>query len=335
MKVGRFLKISLILFLTCLCGWIGFILYNQNVHYQETRFLFDTEVSLEVNGWGAKSIGLQALNRMNEIDSKLDKFSKGSELDRINQAAGVKPVEVSDLTFEVIQQSIEVAEMTQGAYDPTIGPIMTLWGFGLEGQHRVPSAQEVEATLKLVDYRKVVLDQEKKTVFLAQKGMVLDLGGIAKGYAVDQAVSILRKNSITSALVSAGGNIFTIGQKSNNSPWQIGIRNPVAKGKVVGYVQMQNQDIDTSGDYEQFFWAEGKKYSHIMDPRTGYPVQGVSGSTVIVSQASQADALATAVFVLGAEKGLKLIDEVNGSGLVINSEGELFFSSKMKEIFKK
>lgn len=335
MKEVRFLRVSIILFLLCLSGGIGFKLYNQNVHYRETRFLFDTEVYLEAHGWGAKRSVLQALDCMNEIDAKLNKFSKGSELDRLNQAAGVEPVEVSNLTFDVIQQSVQIAEMTQGAFDPTIGPLVALWGFGSEGQQRVPSAEAVETTLKLVDYRKVVLDQEKKTVYLTQKGMVLDLGAIAKGYAVDQAVSILTKNSITSALVSAGGSIYTIGRKEDHSPWQIGIRDPAAKGKVVGYVQLENQAIDTSGDYERFFWTEGKKYNHILDPRSGYPVQGVSGCTVIMAEASQADAFATAVFVLGAEKGLKLIEEKNGSGLIINSEGGLVLSSKVKDVLKK
>ncbi|NLI92097.1 MAG: FAD:protein FMN transferase [Peptococcaceae bacterium] len=335
MKKSLFPKFISILLLICASGWIGYAFYTRNVHYRETRFLFDTEVYIEAHGWEAKQAGLQVLDRMGDLDAKLNKFKAGSELDKINQAAGQQPVEVSDLTFEVIAQSLQIAETTGGAFDPTVGPLMALWGFGSQEKQTVPSNKEISEYLKLVGYQKVILDQANKTVYLTRKGMMLDLGAIAKGYAVDQAVQILKEHNISSALVSAGGNIYTIGRRTNGSPWQIGIRDPASKEKIVGYIQLENQAIDTSGDYERFFWANGKKYSHIIDPRTGYPAQGVSGCTVIMPQAAQADAFATAAFVLGVDKGLDLIEEDNSPGVMIDSQGQMVLSSKMKELLIK
>jgi len=341
MERRRFPKIPqtlLIVFLGILLlggGWIGFTYYQQTQDYRETGFLFDTEVYVQAHGWGAKKAALQALEAMKEIDARLNKFSADSELDLINQAAGLKPVVVSDWTFGVIQQAVQIAEMTQGAFDPTIGPLMAVWGFGSAGEQKIPTPEAVEIAKELVDYQNVILDSTKQTVYLSRKGMVLDLGGIAKGYAVDQAVSILKESNISSALVSAGGNIYTIGRKKDDSPWQIGVRDPSDKGKIVGYIQLENQAIDTSGDYERFFWADGKKYTHILDPRTGYPVQGVSGGTVIMPRAVQADALATAVIVLGAEKGLELIEQLNGLGLIIAADGRLVLSNKMEDVFNR
>jgi thiamine biosynthesis lipoprotein len=332
LKSKRSRILALFLVLVCLSGWQGFNFYDRNSNYSETRFLFDTEVYVEAHGWGAPKAAQEALGVMAELDGKLDRFSTDSEISAINQQAGVRPVEVSDITFQVIAQSLEIAQKTGGAFDPAIGALTKVWGFGFseETPQTIPSAGSVQNALKLVDYKKVLLDRNQRTVFLAEKGMSLDLGAIAKGYAVSKATEIVKERGISSALVSAGGNIFAIGKKPGNVPWHVGIRDPLNKEKVVGYVELENQAIDTSGDYERFFVAGGKKYSHILDPKTGYPPQGTSSCTVIIDNPTEADALSTAAFVMGGPNGLQLIEKENGCGLLISSDGKMVMSEKMK-----
>jgi len=333
MTIGKYLRLlAAILIVACLASWPAYNLYQDHTNYRESRFLFDTEVFIEAHGWGAKEAALDAFAIMSAIHQKLDKFSSESDIYTINLNAGDQPVPVADPTYEILEQSLKIAEMTGGAFDPTIGPLVKLWGFGEGSPQSIPSVAEINAARQLVDYKKVILDREKKTVYLAEKGMSLDLGAIAKGYAVAKSVEILKSHHISSALVAAGGNIYALGKKKDKSSWQIGIRDPLKKGEIIGYVGLENQVIDTSGDYERFFLADGKKYGHIIDPRTGYPAQAISGCTVIMDNPAQADALATAAFVLGAEKGLELIESQKGMGLLINSQGQVFLSKEMKEL---
>lgn len=324
------LRFLVALVLTGFTAWQGFSFYQQWTHYRETRFLFDTEVFVEVQGWGAKNAALEALDTMREIHLKLDRYSEDSDISLINRQAGQQPVRVSALTYEALRESLQIAGLTDGVFDPTIGPLVKVWGFGEEGSRHIPDPEAVQAALKLVDYRKVILNDEQKTVYLTDTGMSLDLGAVAKGYAVNAAVQILKSKNISSALVAAGGNIYALGQKNKDIPWEIGIRDPLQNGRVLGYVELEDQSIDTSGDYERFFWAEGKKYSHILDPRTGYPAQGISSCTVIMENPALADALATAVFVLGLNEGLELIERENATALLIASKGEQYLSEKMK-----
>lgn len=332
---GRRLRLILVLVgFTCLAGWQGYNFYQENCHYRETRFLFDTEVFIEAHGWGAKRAVIESLGRMEELHRKVNRFSPESEIYLINKQAGQEPVEVSDLTFNLVEQSLRIAGITNGAFNPTIAPLVELWAFGESASQRVPPAEDINTALKLVGCQKVLLDKEQRTVYLAEKGMGLDMGAIAKGYAVEQAVSILKNNNISSALVTAGGNIYALGEKQDSRPWQIGIRNPLHKDKVLGYVRLENEAIDTSGDYERFFWADGQKYCHILDPRTGYPVQGISGCTVIADDSTDADAFATAVFVLGEDEGLEIIEQQGLMGLLVTSDGQVVLSEDMEAKFR-
>jgi thiamine biosynthesis lipoprotein len=333
-KGRRLMNFFALFVLVCLLGWQGYNFYQKNCHYRETRFLFDTEVFIEAHGWGAKEAVVEAFAVLQELHQKLNKFAPDSEIYLLNSQAGIEPSEVSGLTFDLIEYSLSIARITSGAFDPTVAPLVKLWGFGEDNPQKVPAAEDIKQALMLVGYQKVVLDKERRTVYLPKKGMSLDLGAIAKGYAVEQAVDILKKNNISSALVTAGGNIYALGKKENGEPRKIGIRDPLHQSRIIGYVQLENEAIDTSGDYERFFWAEGQKYSHILDPHTGYPAQGLSGCTVITADPCAADALATAVFVLGAEKGLDLIEEQKIKGVLITSSGKIILSQEMQEKFQ-
>lgn len=327
-----------LLFLLIIIGlssWQGYEYYQRNVNYQETKLFFDTEVYVEAHGWGAKKAVSEALSIMEELDSKLNKFSPDSEVYAINIHAGEQPVAVSELTFNVIEQSLKIADLSNGAFDPTISPLVKLWGFGEDGiQKSVPPQEQIAQTIQLVDYKKVILNKEQRTVFLVEKGMSLDLGAIAKGYAVSKGLDAFKDRNIPSGMVSAGGNIYAIGKKDGGTPWHIGIRDPLNKGQIIGYVELDNLTIDTSGNYERFFTVDGIQYSHILDPRTGYPSKEVSGCTVVTENPIMADALATAAFVLGPEKGLQLIEKNNAWGLIIDTDGKMVLSAKMKEMFK-
>ncbi|MCM1566822.1 MAG: FAD:protein FMN transferase [Dehalobacter sp. 4CP] len=330
---------KILLFLLIIIGlssWQGYEYYQRNVNYQETKLFFDTEVYVEAHGWGAKKTVTEALGIMEELDSKLNKFSPHSEIYAINIHAGEQPVTVSELTFDVIEQSLKIADLSNGAFDPTIGPLAKLWKFGERDSSDkfVPSQEQITKTIQLVDYKKVILNKEQKTVFLVKKGMSLDLGAIAKGYAVSKALETFKSRNILSGMVSAGGNIYAIGKKDGGTPWHIGIRDPLNKGQIIGYVVLENLTIDTSGNYERFFTVDGIQYSHILDPRTGYPSKEVSGCTVVTENPIMADALATAAFVLGPEKGLQLIEKNNAWGLIIDTDGKMELSDKMKEMFK-
>ncbi|HHV64942.1 MAG TPA: FAD:protein FMN transferase [Peptococcaceae bacterium] len=334
-RQGQRLITALVLFwLFCFFGWQGYNLYEKNCHYRETRFLFDTEVFIEAHGWGAKRAVGEAFATLQELHQKLNKFSPDSEIYLLNSKAGLEPVEVSALTFDLIEYSLYFSRITDGAFDPTVAPLVKLWGFGEDKPQKVPAVEDIRQALRLVGYQKVVLDKERRTVYLPEKGMSLDLGAIAKGYAVKQAVNILKNNNISSALVTAGGNIYALGRKENGEPWKIGIRDPLQQGGIIGYVQLENEVIDTSGDYERYFWEEGQRYSHIIDPRSGYPVQGLSSCSVLTDDPCAADALATAVMVLGAEKGLDLIEQQKIMGVLITSNGKIILSQKMQGRFQ-
>lgn len=306
----------------------GLKFYGQSVNYSETRLLFDSEVYVEVHGWAARQVTTEVLNSMSQLDDKLNAYSDASEISRINMSAGLHPVEVSMATFEIVKKAIAVATLTDGAFDPTIGPIVQLWGISADGSHKPkPSGKQINETLHLVDYQRVILDEHTHSIFMTQAGMKLDLGAIAKGYAVEQGVKILRDKHIKSGLVSAGGNIYALGNKPNGEPWHIGIKNPHNNSNQLDYVELHDTAIDSSGDYEQFYVEGDQKYTHIFDPHTGYPATSVSGTSVLTDSPSMADALATAVFVLGVQSGLKIINNLPGTeGLIVSEDGDLYYS---------
>jgi len=243
-----------------------------------------------------------------------------SDISRVNAAAGIAPVNVHKDTFKVIKRAVYFAEISNGAFDPSVGPLVSLWGIGGDDA-RVPSQEEIDNTLPLINWRDVELDETAHSVFLKRKGMSLDLGAIAKGYAAEEAAAIIKSAKIKRAIIDFSGNIVTLGEKKDGTPWKVGIQNPnKRRGLYYGIINLktaEKQTLVTSGVYERFFETDGSRYHHILSTVTGYPVKnGLLSVTVIGSDSTDADALSTTLFALGFEEGIKLLDFFPGTDAV-------------------
>jgi thiamine biosynthesis lipoprotein len=238
-----------------------------------------------------------------------------SEVETVNRQAGLGPVFVGEDALTVIDMARHYASLSGGAFDPSIGPLVRLWGIGTDAA-RVPDDGEIQAVLPLIGWQDIDIDREARTVFLRHSAMRLDLGAIAKGYAADEVVRILQKAPrVRGALIDLGGNIFAYGEKEGNLPWRIGVQNPVdSRGAYIGVLELRNKTIVTSGIYERFLEVDGKRYHHILSSKDGYPVnKGLLSVTIIADRSMDADALSTAAFALGWEAGAILIESVSGA----------------------
>jgi thiamine biosynthesis lipoprotein len=293
-----------------------------------SEFIFGTVCVVRLQQDGKDGVYNRIFARLREIDGIFSVNRAGTVFDNINRMAGVSPVEAPEEALKVLERALFFAEMSDGAFDPTIGPLVKLWGIGFEGA-RVPDSGEIEAALSLVNWRDVVIDRENGTVFLKRPGMALDLGGIVKGYAADEALAIVIDEGVTGALVDLGGNIAVYGEKvGGGRTWRIGVQNPLAgRGEFTGIIEMEDGAAVTSGNYERFFEQDGARYHHILSTATGYPAEsGVISVTVSLARrgaqgadgwaATDADALSTTLFVLGLEAGLSFISGIEGAGAV-------------------
>jgi thiamine biosynthesis lipoprotein len=270
----------------------------------------DTTITITAYGPKAKKAVSAAFAEMRRVADLMNANDPASEVAYINQNAGIKPVKVSPETFELLKLSLHYSQLSVGAFDVTVRPLVELWGIGKKDNY-VPSKEEIQQALKLVDYRKLVLNDQEQSVFLPVKGMGIDLGGAAKGYAADRARAVLQEYGVNSALVDAGGNIWTVGVRPDGEKWRIGIRHPRPEmgSKILAVLPAQDLTLVTSGDYERYFVKDDVRYHHIFDPRTGWPAQGVISATIVGTNGAEADILSTTVFVLGPKKGLALAAE--------------------------
>lgn len=249
-----------------------------------------------------------AFHEIERIESLLSRFRPDSEIFRINRLAGQGWIPVHPEVCRVVAQALRYAALTGGAFDPTTGTLSHLWGFGSDGPRSVPpDAETIQETLERVAYRHVLADEAHSVLMILQPGIELDLGGMGKGYAIDRVVAILRAYGIEQGWVSCGSTSFALGSPPKQVSWRVGIRDPKRPDRVIQTVQIRDRAISTSAAYEQFFTYEGKRYGHILDPRTGYPAEGPAGVTVIAPTATEADILSTAAFVLGVEAGKALL----------------------------
>lgn len=276
-----------------------------------------------------------ALDVVRDVHRKMSRQEPDSEVTRINQAAGLASVPVSEETFEVVRKGLEYGKLTGGAFDVTVGPLVSLWGIGTP-EARVPSAEEIRAALDLVDYREVVLDPDVWSVYLRRKGMALDLGGIAKGYAADRAAAYLLEHGVHRAILDFGGNIYTLGTPRDRAVWRIGIQDPHGtRGTPMGIVEVGSTSVVTSGAYERYFESGGVRYHHILDTTTGYPARGVLSTTVVCRSSTDADALSTSLFVLGPERGLELARSLPGvEAMVITEDGKVHATQGLAAILR-
>lgn len=244
-----------------------------------------------------------AFDEVDRIDRLMSHYKPDSPLSCLNQEAAKAPVKTDPELFDFLAECLRYSRESDGAFDITVGPLMKAWGF-FRGEGRMPSEQELVKARRNVGFQHVILDEKARTVFFDQPGVELDLGGIAKGYAVDRAVAVLQRRGINSALVSAGGStIYGLGTPPHEAGWEVKLQDPVAPDKTALTVRLKNQALSVSGSYEKFFELGGRRYSHIMDPRTGQPVEGVLSVAVVTSSGTAGDALDNVFYVRGVEWG--------------------------------
>jgi len=277
----------------------------------------------------AQKASLQAFQEIRRIEQLMSPWIETSDVSRLSRSSGKEWAKVSPETFEVIQRVQKISELSDGAFDITIAPLLPLWRKARETGVPPPS-EEVKKVLDLVNFRNLLIRPDGK-VFLKKKGMAIDLGGIAKGYAVDRAFGILASLGYKNLIINAGGDLRTKGFK-NNQPWSIGIQHPRSAEKVMATVSVSDSAIATSGDYEKYFLHQGKRYHHILNPKTGFPADGCQSVTILSKEGMMADALATAVFVLGTEKGYTLCQRLEGvECLIVDREGKAVMTPGLKE----
>jgi thiamine biosynthesis lipoprotein len=299
----------------------------------ESNLLLGTVCKVSIYDNPSKEAFDAAFYRIGEIDAKMSLHKDSSELEAVNAKAGEGPQTVSLDTYAVIEEALEIAALSGGAFDPTIGPLVEAWDIGGDNP-RKPSQEEIDSLLPLVGYRRVALDSEDHSVFLADPGMILDLGGIAKGYAADEVAKVLEEHDVHSGIVNLGGNVLTIGSKPDGSPWKIGIQDPdEERGGYVMVLSLVDQSLVTSGPYERFFVQDGKVYHHILDTKTGYPVDtDFTSVSIITPRSFIADALSTSVFALGLEKGMALIDSMEDvEAVFFTEEKQIILSEGIRE----
>ena len=301
--------------MACILVFVGFTACSRPI-VSQSELLFGTICNITLFDRGRPQVYRDIFRRLGEIERKMSVFIQGSDVDRINMAAGVEAVRVQDDVFELIERALYYAELSWGAFDPTVGPLVALWDLnqGTNGDFRIPSQDEIDGVLPLINWRNVELDRVNKTVFLKNPGMAIDLGAIAKGYAADEAAFIIQRAGIPRAIIDLGGNILFVGLREDRGPWRVGIQDPLEhRGAYMGIAQVHQQTVVTSGVYERYVIADGVQYHHIFLPSNGYPVRnGLFAVTIIGDNSMEADALSTAVFVLGYERGRALIEALEG-----------------------
>jgi FAD:protein FMN transferase len=300
----------------------------------ESYFIFDTLVSVRVYDEGVTPAHFAEIEELlHTIDKQMNRQLEGSELDLVNRQAGKQAVQVSEQTYYVVDTALRYAEASGGKFEPTVGPLVDLWGIGQEGAS-VPAVGEIDEALSFVDYRQVELDPAARTIKLQSPGMSLDLGAIAKGYAADVIAEYLRSQGFESAIIDLGGNILAMGSKPDGSPWTVGIQDPSEnRGEHIGLIRVTDKTIVTSGVYERYFVEDGAAYHHIFDLDTGYPVNnGLLSVTIVTDRSIDADAMSTTIFSLGLEEGLAFVEKRGGTdALFITTEGLVYASSGLAD----
>ena len=278
----------------------------------------------------------KAFDRVREIEKSVSINTTGTILDKVNESSGIEPVIVDEDTFKIVERGIHYSKLSNGLFDVTIGPLVKLWSIGLP-EARVPSQEEIESVLGFINYNDIILNKEDNSIFLKNPNMIIDLGGIAKGYTADEISQVLTENNVNSAIIDLGGNLYTHGTKPGGQDWNIGIQNPLSeRGQSLGTIKVNNKSVVTSGTYERFIEKNGVKYHHILNPKTGYPYENnISGISIISDSSMDGDALSTSVFAMGVEDGLKFVEsQPNIDAIFVTNDKKIYLSSGIKDVFK-
>ncbi len=304
---------------------------TQGCWYSRDEAIMGTSIRVELwsddRATGAAAIAA-VMNEMHRIDHAMSPFKPESELSRINRDAARQPVPISQEMFGILSRSIEFSKLSDGAFDITFASAGHLYDYR---QRILPTEEELATARAAIGYRNLILDPRTRTVRFARQGMRIDLGGFAKGHAVDNGAAILRRRGISNAIVTAGGDSHIVGDRRGR-PWTIGIRDPRRPGEVVAVLPLEDVALSTSGDYERFFENDGVRCHHVIDPKTGKSPSSVHSVTVVAADGLTSEAFAKIVFVRGVEKGLRLIESRNGvDAVVIDSAGALHYSTGLSD----
>jgi thiamine biosynthesis lipoprotein len=262
------------------------------------------------------------------IERLISEWSDTTQIGRLNRSSGKEPVMVSQEVYELIQRSITVAEMTQGAFDITFGGAGKLWNFDPESPE-IPDSVSVKHALKSVGYKNIQLMEDNK-IFLMEPGMQIGFGGIGKGYAAESVKRMMLAKGITGGVINASGDLTAWGTDAEGKPWKVGIADPEDPSKILLWLPVEDEAVATSGNYEKYVMINGERYGHIIDPRTGYPAKGIKSVTIFSSSAELSDALATAVFVMGTEVGLDFIGQLPDTHcIIVDDENQVHYSDSI------
>ncbi len=289
--------------------------------------------TLHLTAWTADARAVQAA--FAEVFAECDRLEKlmstwvgGSDVGRINQFAGVKPVEVSAEMLEVLEDARQVSEWTGGKFDVTFGVLSGLWKFDHDQDNVIPDMREVRRRLPLINYRAIRIDKAARTVFVERKGMSVHLGGIGKGFAIDRSAAIFRRHGIQHFMIQNGGDMYVAGL-NNGKPWRLGIQDPRGpSNRIFAELDLSDGTFSTSGDYERTFVKDGRRYHHVLDPSIGEPARGARSVTIVTNRATIADGLSTGVFILGANAGMDLVERLTEvEAVIVSDRNEVLISS--------
>ncbi len=274
----------------------------------------------------------EVFREFERLDALMSVWRAGSDVARINAAAGQRPILVSTEVRAVLRDARRVSDWTAGKFDVTFGALSDLWRFDHDQDNRIPEEPDVRARLPLVDYRQVEIDDNAATAFLTRRGMRIHLGGIGKGYAIDRAASLLRAHGIADFMIQSGGDLYVGGHRGDR-PWRVAIRDPRGPAdRSFATLDLSDGTFSTSGDYERFFLHGGRRYHHILDPDIGEPARGCRSVTIVTDRAIIADGLSTGVFALGPAEGMALIERLpNVEGVIVTAHNEVLVSSGLRD----
>ncbi|HCS93169.1 MAG: FAD:protein FMN transferase [Bavariicoccus seileri] len=308
--------------------------------YSDEQYLLGTYVRIRVYDENKEDALEPAFERISDLGDRITINQKGSEIDEINANAGEKPVKVSDDIYHLLKVAYDYSVESNGGFNMAIGAITQLWRIGFDDA-RKPEQAEIDEALKHVDYRKVQFDDQNQTVYLEDKGMIIDLGAIAKGYIADVAVKVLKDQGVTSAIVDLGGNIFVVGHswRGKNEDWNVGIQDPNSeRGAILGSIKEADKTVVTSGIYERYLNVDGHKYHHIFDSKTGYPYENdLASVTVITAKSIDGDGLTTVAFDKGVKEGLEFIEnetDPETQAIFVTKEGVVYVTDGITDTFK-
>jgi thiamine biosynthesis lipoprotein len=270
-----------------------------------------------------------AVFEIKRIEKLISSWDKNSETSEINRNAGLQPVKVDRELFDLIKRAIQISKLTKGAFDISYASMDRIWKFD-GSMTEMPSEDEISKSVEKVGYENIILNADESTIYLKNKGMKIGFGAIGKGYAADKAKKMLKELGVSGGIINASGDMNTWGKQISGKDWQIGIKNPLNKNKVFALLPVNNKAVVTSGNYEKFIEFNNKRYSHIIDPRTGYPSSGIVSVTVFSVSAELADAIATSIFVMGKDVGLDFINQLkNVESIIVNDDGKVFYSNNI------